>query len=74
MDTILPQHILETQNSAEILTNLSNDTVITNQKTSQSKKPVSPQVSDKGNPLIRRTAASEVVKYTGRIHLSKFQH
>jgi hypothetical protein len=71
-DRILPQRIPETANRFEILTNLSTD-LITKQKTSQSKKPVSTEVSDKGISLIRRTAVSEVVKYTGRIYLIKFQ-
>jgi hypothetical protein len=39
MDRIPPQHIPETANRFEILTNLSTD-IVPKQKTSQSKKPV----------------------------------
>jgi hypothetical protein len=54
-DRIPLQLIPETENRFEILTNLSTD-LITKQKTSQSKKPVCTQVSEKGISHIRRRA------------------
>jgi len=73
-DRILPQYTPETTNRFEMLTNLSTD--IDNHKTEKKsvKKPMSTYVHDKGNPVIRRMTDSEVVKYTGRIYLIKFQH
>jgi len=74
MDRILPQHIPETANRFEILTNLSTD-IVKHKSENKSVKETSESASLRQRKYTyKEKAASEVVKYTGRIHLSKFQH